>query len=74
MCVDAGVAGGAGQVLVFPVRDVLVGARVAVLLRQPKVDHVDEVSLLAEPHQEVVRLHVAVDEVLRVDVLDAADL
>ena len=50
------------------------GARVPELLCQPEVDGVDEVALLAEAHQEVVGLDVAVDEVLAVDELDAADL
>jgi len=72
--VDGGVARGARQVLVLAVGDVLVRAGVPVLLGQPKVDDVHKVALLAQAHQEVVGLHVAVDEVLRVDVLDAADL
>ena len=46
--VDAGVPGGACEVLVFPVGDVLVSAGVAVLLGQAEVDDVDEVSFLAE--------------------------
>jgi len=53
---------------------VLVGARVAELLGQAEVDDVDEVALLGQAHQEVVGLDVAVDEVFRVDVFDAADL
>lgn len=72
--VDGGVAGGAGEVLVLAVGNVLVGAGVAVLLGQAEVDDVDQVALLAQAHQEVVGLHVSVDEVLGVDVLDAADL
>ena len=72
--VDGGVAGRACQVLVLAVGDVLVGARVAVLLGQAEVDYVHEVALLGQAHQEVVRLDVAVDEVLRVDVLDSAYL
>lgn len=72
--VDGGVAGGAGEVLVLAVGNVLVGAGVAVLLGQAEVDDVDQVALLAQAHQEVVGFHVSVDEVLGVDVLDAADL
>ena len=72
--VDGGVACGARQVLVLAVGDVLMCAGVAVLLGQAEVDDVDQVALLAQAHQEVVGLHVAVDEVLGVDVLDAADL
>lgn len=74
MGVDRGVAGGASKVLILTVGDVLVRSGITVFLGQAKVDDVDQVALLAEPHQEVVRLHVSVDEVLGVDVLNAADL
>lgn len=74
MGVDRGIAGSAGQVLVFPVGDVLVCAGIAVLLGQAEVNDVHQVALLPQAHEEVVRLHVPVDEVLGVDVLDAADL
>ena len=74
MGIDGGVAGSASQVLVFPVGDVLVGAGVPVLLGQAKVNDVHQVALLPQPHEEVVRLDVPVDEVLGVDVLNAADL
>lgn len=40
MSVDAGVARGASQVLVFPVRNVLVGSGVSILLRETEVDDV----------------------------------
>ena len=46
--VDAGVSGGAGEVLVFSVGDVLVGAGIPVLLGQPKVDDVDQVAFLTQ--------------------------
>lgn len=74
MCVNGGVAGGACQVLVLAVGDVLVCACVTIFLGQAKVDDVDEISLLAQAHQEVVWLYVSVDEVLGVDVLNSADL
>lgn len=74
VCVDGGVAGGASQVLVLPVGNVLVGASVSVFLGQAEVDDVHQVALLAQTHEEVIGLHVSVDEVLRVDVLDTADL
>ena len=64
VCVDACVACGAGEVLVFPVGDVLVGACVAVLLCQAKVNDVDKVAFLPEAHEEVVWFDVTVDEVL----------
>lgn len=46
---------------------------VTVLLGKTKVDHVDLVTTLADAHQEVVGLDVAVNERLGVDVLDAGD-
>jgi hypothetical protein len=72
--VDGGVPGRARQVLVLPVWNVLVGAVVAEFLSQAEVDGVHQVALLAQPHEEVVGLDVAVDEVFAVDVLDATHL
>mmetsp|Transcript_7517 Transcript_7517/g.21331 ORF Transcript_7517/g.21331 Transcript_7517/m.21331 type:complete len:224 (+) Transcript_7517:707-1378(+) len=69
MCVDAGVPRGACQRFVLPVGDVLLCLRVPVLLRQAEIDDVYLVGLLAQPDQEVVRLDVAVDEALSVEVL-----
>ena len=50
------------------------GLGVPVLLRKTKVDDVDLVPALANAHEEVIGLDVSVDEVTRVDVLDAGDL
>ncbi len=74
MGVDGSIASCAGQVLVLPVWDVDVRLGVAVLLRQAKVDDVDLVGPLAQPHEEVVWLDIPVDEALRVHVLDPRDL
>uniref|UniRef100_A0A182UE34 Uncharacterized protein n=1 Tax=Anopheles melas TaxID=34690 RepID=A0A182UE34_9DIPT len=71
--IDRGVARRAGQVLVLPVRDVDAGAEVAVLLRQAEVDQEQLVAVPPDPHQEVVRLDVPVDEVLHVQILQPAD-
>lgn len=73
MSVDGGVAGGAGEILVLSVRDVEVCLGVAVLLCQTKVDDVNLVATLADAHQEVVGLDVAVDEGFGMNVLDAGD-
>lgn len=64
MRVDGGVAGSAGQVLVLPVGDVLVRAGIAVLLGQTKVNDVHQVTLFAKSHEEVVRLHITMNEIL----------
>ena len=73
MGIDAGITGGARQVLVLSVRDMEVSLGVTVLLGETKVDDVDLVAALPDPHEEVVRLDVAVDKGLGVDVLDARD-
>ena len=72
--VNAGVARSACEVFVLAVGDVDVGLRVPVLLGQAKIDDVDLVGPLAQAHEEVVGLDVAVDEALGVHVLDARDL
>ena len=71
MRVDAHVTCGACQTLVFPIRDVLVRLWIDVLLRQAKVDDVDGLLSFVRlpPNQEVLRLDIAVDQVLLVDVL-----
>ena len=67
--VDRRVARRPRQVLVLAVRDVLVAPRVPVLLGQAEIDDVDNVLPFPQPDQEVVRLHVAVDEAFGMDVL-----
>mmetsp|Transcript_18583 Transcript_18583/g.58777 ORF Transcript_18583/g.58777 Transcript_18583/m.58777 type:complete len:215 (-) Transcript_18583:401-1045(-) len=69
--VDGRITRCACEVLVLAVGDVLVRLWVAVLLGEAKVDHVDLVGLAPEANEEVVRLDVAVDEALVVDVLHA---
>ena len=59
MCVDTGVSGSASQVLVLPVRDVLMCSRISVLFGKAKVYDVDEVTL-CPAHQEVVQLHISI--------------
>jgi hypothetical protein len=73
MGVDGGVTGSASQVLVLTVWDVEMSLRVAVLLGKTEIDHVDLVSTLSNPHQEVIRLDITVDERFGVDVLDSGD-
>lgn len=72
--VDRGITGCASQILVFPVRDVLVGPGVSVLLGQTKINDVYEVALFAKAHKEVVWLHIPMDEVFGMNVLNTADL
>ena len=74
MGIDAGISRSASERLVLPVRYVLMSTCISVLLSQPKVNDVDQVPLLPQPHQEVVWLHVSMDEVLGVDVLQSTDL
>ena len=73
MGVDAGVPRRARQVLVLTVGNVEMGLRVPILLGQAKINHVDLVAPLADPHQKVVRLDVPVDEGLGMDVFNPGD-
>ena len=50
MRVDGGISGSAGEVLVFPVGDVLVCPGISVLLCEAEVDDIDKVALLPEAH------------------------
>lgn len=50
MCVYGGISCCARQVLVLPVRDMLVCAGITVLFGQAKVNDVHQVTLLAKPH------------------------
>jgi hypothetical protein len=59
MSVDAGVAGSAGQVLVFPVRNVLVCSRITKFFGQAKVYGIDKVAFFAKAHQKVIWLDVS---------------
>lgn len=76
VCVDAHVSSGSGQALVFSVRDVFLGLRINVLLRQAKVYDVNGVLPLGarSAHQEVLGFHVSIDQASRVDKLHAGYL
>lgn len=74
MCVDTSIASCACQVLVLSVRNVDVCLGVTELFRQTEVDHVHLIRSLAEPHQEVVRLDIAMYEAFAVHVLYAGYL
>lgn len=74
MSVDGGVTSGTSQVFVLSVWDVQVGLWIAELLGKTEIDDVDLVATLADSHEEVIWLNVAVNEIARMDVLDARDL
>lgn len=52
----------------------LLSARVSVFLSQTKVYDVDQIALLAQAHEEVVRFNVPVDEIFVVNIFYSADL
>ena len=70
MSVDGCVSGRPGEVLVFPVRNVLMCAIITKLFGQSKIDGIDEVALFAEAHQEVVGFYITMNEVLSMYELD----
>ena len=76
MSVDAHVSGSTSQALVLTVRYVFVSERVDVLLGQAKVNDVDSVLVGCPkpPHQEILWLHVAVNEVFAVHILQSCNL
>jgi hypothetical protein len=73
MGVDASIPGGTGQVFVLTVRNMEVSLGVTVLLSQTKIDDIDLVATLSDAHKEVIRLDVAMDEGLGVDIFDPGD-
>jgi hypothetical protein len=73
MGVDRSITGSASQVLVLSVWDVEVSLRVPVLLGKPKINHINLIATLSDPHQEIVWLDVTVDEGLGVYVFDTGD-
>lgn len=73
MSVDTSVTCSTRQVLVLTVWDVEVRLWVTVLLSKTKVDNVDLVAALSNSHQEIVRLDIAVDEGLGMDIFNTGD-
>lgn len=71
MRINAHVASGSRQALVFAVRNVFVRVGVDIFLRQTEVNNVHDVSALVclSTDKKVLWLHVAVYQVLRMDVL-----
>jgi len=66
--------GRAGQVLVLLVQDMKMCLQVSELLCETEIDDIDLIATLADPHKEVVRLCVPMDEVARMDIFNARDL
>ena len=76
VCVDTHVASSARQGLALAVRDVLLGLGVTVLLGHAEIDDMDDVGGLGRraADEEVVRLDIAVDQVLLMNCLHARKL
>lgn len=74
MSVDRSITSGTSQILVLSVRDMEVRLWVAILLGKTKVNDIYLVTALADSHEKVVGLDVAMNKVSRVDVLDTRDL
>jgi hypothetical protein len=74
MIVDGSVSRSSGEILVLSVCDVRETPGVTILLGQTKVDNVDLVCTVGDPHKEIVGLDVTMDEMARVNVLDSIEL
>ena len=73
MSIDGCIAGGPRQALVIFVGDVVTGLWISEPFAESKIYYVNLRLFRPISHQEIVRLHVSVQEVLRMHVLDAAD-
>lgn len=76
MCIDAHISSSSSQTLMFSVRDVFLSLWVDVFFRQAKVYDVDGVLPFGagSAHQEVLRLHVSIDQTSGVDKLHTSYL
>lgn len=76
MCIDAHVSSSSSQTLVFPVWNVFLSVWVYILLCQAKVYNVNGVLPFGarSAHQEVLWLHIAIDEVPGVNKLHSSNL
>lgn len=72
MGVDTCIPRRSSEIFVLPVRDVLVGAWVAITFRETEIDNMQYICSLSQADQKVVWFHVPVNEILIVAILDAA--
>lgn len=73
MSVDGGVTRSTGEILVVTVGDMYTRAGVAVLLCETEVDDEELIAMATNAHEKIVRFYVAVNEVLHMHVLNAAN-
>ena len=74
MCINTSISCRSSEIFVFPVWYMLMGPSISVLLCQTKVNDVDKISFLAEAHQEIVWLHITMNEILAVHIFYSAYL
>lgn len=67
--VNTSIASSSGQILVLPVRYVLVSSAIPIFLGQAEVDDIYKITLFAQAHQKVVRLYISMNEVTTMDVI-----
>lgn len=66
MSIDRGISGCSCKILVFFVRNMLMRFGITILFAESEVDEMSNMALFSQSHQEVLRLNVTVDVVLRV--------
>jgi len=74
MRIDTGISCCAAEILAGNHSIVFSRLRITVRLAQPKVDHEHPITGLSMPHDEVIRLNVAMDDMPSVNDLKLADL
>lgn len=73
MRINGRIPGRPRKILILPIGYMLQRLGIPILLRQPKINNIDDIRFLSEPQQEVLRLNIPVNIRLRVHILDPLD-
>ena len=72
MRINAGIAGSAREIFVFPIRNVLVRTWIAVLFGQAKINDMNDTLPFAESNQKIVGFDISMNERFGMDVFESA--
>ena len=74
MSINTGISSCACKIFIFSVWNVLVSLLISILFSQAKVNDVHKIPFLPKTHQKVVWFDITMDEVLRVNIFQSANL
>lgn len=72
MSIHTGISRSAGQTLIIPVRDMLVGLCISIAFSKAKIYKVYKGGSFPNADEEVIRLDIPMNEVFRMDVLNSS--